>query len=611
MTTAAVQKLQADRATASAFLDLMAEGEPVTFQTFDDDSGRKAGKFARHFTADLDDAFARLSQLNAQGAGIFWMVNYGDGKGRSSANVTGVRAVFVDLDGHPLGPVQSCGVEPHAVIESSPRRWHAYWLVQGATLPQFESVQRALAAKFGGDISVCDLPRVMRVPGFWHQKGAPFQTRIVSLNKVQPYELDNLVARLSLDLAPRQAPIPTSKASAGDNKIPPGGRHKHLESLFGTLNRKGATLATISAALEAENQSRCDPPLDSGDVARLAADMLKRYSAQHGEAQAAKNARAADEVHKGRQSPNRLEERSYDLAELLATPMAEPSYVAGALVPEGVVLWCGRPKLGKTTALRQLAHACNVGGTFLEEQCVRCEVWFLSLEEGERLFRKKVAMMGLPIDELRGIQMDFAWPQGAPGVEKLRQRLKERGTGLPVLIIIDSLQRFRLPQSDRGHAFTEDYNAIKLLADLCKEFPGLSIVVLHHTTKAVPDDPVAAISGTYGLTAAADSYAIMLKQASRFRLHAGGRLWDRDASDFELRRASGGWVMAGEWDTSAPQGLTPKQQQIVAALRDGAKSNRVLADATGQSASALSHMMAVLEGRGLVTRIANGWGLST
>jgi hypothetical protein len=42
-----------------------------------------------------------------------------------------------------------------------------------------------LAKQFNSDLSVKDLARVMRLPGFWHQKGDPFQTRIVTLGKVQ------------------------------------------------------------------------------------------------------------------------------------------------------------------------------------------------------------------------------------------------------------------------------------------------------------------------------------------------------------------------------------------------------------------------------------------
>lgn len=290
--------------------------------------------------------------------------------------------------------------------------------------------------------------------------------------------------------------------------------------------------------------------------------------------------------------------------------MAEPNYVVRPYVPEGVTLWCGRPKLGKTTILRQLAHQANIGGSFLGEPCNASEVWFLSLEEGERVMRKKLAQTCPNPEELRGVRLEFEWPQGEPGVKLLRERLRARTDERPVLLIVDSLTRFRMPASERANAFNEDYNAVKLLADLAKEFPGLAIVVLHHTTKAMPDDPVSAISGTYGLSAAADSYCVMLKQGQQFRLHAGGRLWDRDESDYELQRLDGGWQMLGGWDHSAPQGLTPKQQEVMTLLRAGAKTNKTLAEKTGQSPSAMSHMMKSLEARGLAVRIANGWGVA-
>lgn len=117
---------------ARSFLDLMAEGEPVTFQTFGD--ADKSKKLARILHGDLDQHAPELTRLNGAGAGVFWMVNYGDGKGRAAGNVTGIRAVFVDLDGTPLAPVLSAGLEPHAVVESSPGRWHCYWLVADAPL---------------------------------------------------------------------------------------------------------------------------------------------------------------------------------------------------------------------------------------------------------------------------------------------------------------------------------------------------------------------------------------------------------------------------------------------------------------------------------------------
>jgi hypothetical protein len=270
-----------DLAAAARFFDVVAEGEAVTFQTFDDGPDPKRKGLAQIEHGDVETLAARLSRLNLAGAGIFWMVNRGDGEGRASGNVTGVRALFVDLDGAPLQPVLAAGVEPHAVVESSPGRWHVYWLTKGCELEQFKPAQKALAAKFGGDPSVCDLPRVMRVPGFLHRKGEPFQTRVHSLGQFQPYPFDELVRRLGLELeAPRQEPAPRQ---AAPGKVTPGNRHAHLVRRAGELNWRGMCPEAILEQLRYINEVECDPPKPDAELQTIAADIVRRYSRQHGQ----------------------------------------------------------------------------------------------------------------------------------------------------------------------------------------------------------------------------------------------------------------------------------------------------------------------------------------
>ena len=164
---------------AKAFLDALDPTGIFTFQTFDDDKNRKDRSLARILHGQLEHHQEALSRLQRHGAGVFVMVNQGDGQGRSAANVITVRAHVLDLDGAPLDPVMKPCLPPHIVVESSPEKWHAYWLVEGCPLQEFKARQHALATRFNGDMAVCDLPRVMRLPGFWHQKGSPFQTRLV------------------------------------------------------------------------------------------------------------------------------------------------------------------------------------------------------------------------------------------------------------------------------------------------------------------------------------------------------------------------------------------------------------------------------------------------
>lgn len=169
------------------FLNIVAPDGQWTFQTFDDSKQNRDGLAC--IIHDLK--VPELERLQSRGAGVFLMINRGDGNGRATENVVEIRAVFLDLDGTPLP--DSLPLQPHTVIESSPGRFHVYWLVVGLPLAEFPAIQQAIAEMFGGDPSVSDLPRVMRVPGFLHLKGEPFRARIVEAHpKLPDYSADDI-----------------------------------------------------------------------------------------------------------------------------------------------------------------------------------------------------------------------------------------------------------------------------------------------------------------------------------------------------------------------------------------------------------------------------------
>jgi RepB DNA-primase from phage plasmid len=174
-----------DLACAARFLSLLDDTGVFTFQTFADAEGQSVATRPRVLHGSLDEHAAQLTDLNDSGAGVFVMVNAGDGVAkagartcRTVANVQRVRAVFVDLDGAPIAPVLASALPPDWVVQSSLGRWHAYWRVNDCPLERFEAVQAALATRFDGDTKVKDLPRVMRVPGFFHRKADPFRSEL-------------------------------------------------------------------------------------------------------------------------------------------------------------------------------------------------------------------------------------------------------------------------------------------------------------------------------------------------------------------------------------------------------------------------------------------------
>jgi hypothetical protein len=180
---------EVDLDEAKAFLEKLAPDGALTFQTFPEAKAAKGnGTLARIFHGTFEEHKDELVRLNQQGAGVFVMVNEGDGvihegqrSCRTNANVIRIRAFFVDLDGEPLEPVRAAPLQPHIIVESSPERWHAYWLVSDARCDrdEFARIQKGLIAKFNSDPNVHDLCRVMRLPGFFHRKEEPFMSHVV------------------------------------------------------------------------------------------------------------------------------------------------------------------------------------------------------------------------------------------------------------------------------------------------------------------------------------------------------------------------------------------------------------------------------------------------
>lgn len=252
--------------------------------------------------------------------------------------------------------------------------------------------------------------------------------------------------------------------------------------------------------------------------------------------------------------------RGQSAADLLERPMPEISYLCNPWAPEGLALLAGRPKLGKTTLLRQKAAAIAGGSTFLDQPCKRAPIVFLSLEEGERLFRRKLELARFDRVALANMTLFFDWKRGRDGVlDILRYHDAHPEANYWV---IDSLTRFRDPPDQRRSAFVQDYEAVNELHQVTNARPGLCIEVLHHTRKMKSEDPLDDISGTYGVSAAVDTYGVMRHHDEGVVLHTGGRLWTLEASKFELRRANQRWELVGEFS-----GLSPVQKETLEALR--------------------------------------------
>ncbi|RKG46441.1 DUF3987 domain-containing protein [Acinetobacter cumulans] len=180
-----------DQNDAQLMLDFLGQSESFTFQTFDD-TQQKSKALASVYDGTLASCYDALVRMNEKGAGVFVTVNQTDGKGRKKENIVRVRALFVDFDQVNMertGDLVNLDLPPNMIIESSKGKHHAYWVLDKNShipLDQFTALQKRLIAYFikdGADKGIHDLPRVMRLAGFKHQKGEAFTTRVDHLER--------------------------------------------------------------------------------------------------------------------------------------------------------------------------------------------------------------------------------------------------------------------------------------------------------------------------------------------------------------------------------------------------------------------------------------------
>ena len=220
-----------------------------------------------------------LEKLNDLGAGIYLTINETDGKGRKKENINRIRAIFGDFDGVPLP--QTWENDPSLIVETSQGKYHVYWLTDDTPMEGFTQLQKAIAFKFKSDPVVHDLPRIMRVPGFWHKKGEPFMTRIIShtglkysfslLNEMFPPEP---VKQFS---APKyNKPVNGDDGEfKGSRGVSEPGRNCHIIKCLGGAKKRGLSWDAIEQEAYLEGAA-CIPPVKQSEV-RSILKSFRRY----------------------------------------------------------------------------------------------------------------------------------------------------------------------------------------------------------------------------------------------------------------------------------------------------------------------------------------------
>jgi hypothetical protein len=198
---------------------------------------------------------------------------------------------------------------------------------------------------------------------------------------------------------------------------------------------------------------------------------------------------------------------------ILTTHYPEPKWAVKGLIPEGTTFIAGPPKLGKSIFALNIAVAVAEGGKALSRFDVeRGAVLYLALEDGPRRIQERLMKLtnGKLSDKLEILTDCPRIDQG--GLDVIDAWIRRRPDAR--LLIVDTLKMLRPLSVGRDkNAYDADYEAIAPLTKLASQ--RIALCIVHHTRKAKDDDPLATVSGSYGLTGAADGVLVLSRKRNR------------------------------------------------------------------------------------------------
>jgi len=176
--------------------DLLHEGEVTEFRAIFQGQAPLANlPTSVNLYGTFDELSDRLCDLNAQGFGIFYLINQPSSarvasrKPARDRDIVQVHAVYLDLDSPSsdetwtnFGRLLELSHPPSLVVQTSqPHKLQALWLVKGELTPNTcREINKALAQQLGGDRQSTNVSRVFRLPGFFNTKyPVAVQVRIV------------------------------------------------------------------------------------------------------------------------------------------------------------------------------------------------------------------------------------------------------------------------------------------------------------------------------------------------------------------------------------------------------------------------------------------------
>lgn len=295
-------------------------------------------------------------------------------------------------------------------------------------------------------------------------------------------------------------------------------------------------------------------------------------------------------------------------SDLQAMTFPPVRHILPGYISEGATIIAGKPKIGKSWLTLDLCLAATANrftlGTLKPAQG---DVLYLALEDNNRRLKRRMHKIW-PSTEA-------AWPKRLALVTEWKRAdqgglddIEEwcRSVADPVMVAIDTLEKFRPIQNGKSAAYSADYEAVTGLQRIASKY-RIAIIINHHVRKMEADDPFDTVSGTLGLTGAADTIIVLKRHAGAVTLHARGRDIEEVETALQFERSTCRWTILG---AASEVYVSGERAAILKALGsagpEGLAVSEIMAATGSNSRGAMDTLLFKMRQDGEITRAKRG-----
>lgn len=189
---------------------------------------------------------------------------------------------------------------------------------------------------------------------------------------------------------------------------------------------------------------------------------------------------------------------------LLNSPLSSPDFIVSHLIPQGIHLLGGSPKIGKSWLVLWMCLQIANGNPVWNYETRKGTVLYLALEDSfERLQSRLLEITDEAPRNLYFAVLSKSIDDGLNG--QIENFIKEHPD--TVFIAIDTLQKIRNTDA-KSNQYASDYNDLTFLKEIANK-NHIAILLVHHLRKQRDDDPLNMLSGSTGLSGAVDTVFIL------------------------------------------------------------------------------------------------------